>query len=645
MIDHKMKPRNGHTYQIGIVARISGCQGQKEVSLEDQIDHGKEEARQYCDGGLPVNYRTISTKGKGESLDRPELDEIETMLRSGGLDLLVVEDLGRLVRGTEASRLCGIAVDHKVRVIAPNDCIDTADPNWEEDVIGACRDHVGHNAHTSKRLKHKMKNRFVKMGASMARPIYGYSVPKDAKTYNDWLKDETATAVLLELFRRYKAYSNFSVLADWLNKTGVPTGPYDRTKRWDSAKVRRLMSNPLLKGLAWRGSRHTVKHHETGRRISVKNPAGPVYYSCPQLAHVPEILWDEVNEIRQIRNRGLGRKPVDGNDPRAGITRKRTVFPGQHARCGICGRFFYWGGHGKKSGMMCSGVREYQCWNAMSFNGYFASKAIMLSVIQKLEELPEFDATLLEKLNQEAESMKSQSSTKLVAAEQELHVLMQRIGRLVDAISQTGLDDDLQAKLLDLKTQRFQLQQLVQTLKEVPGQAVTIPPMASLKQRVGDALQKLAGESPEFGQLMNRVITDLKVYPYRICDGNRIVMRAQFIFNLVPFVGASVVPGEAEAVLRHEMTVDLFEPPQRVQYRERVVYLQQSGVAIKEAARQLGITQVAAQNAIKLHRFMEEQGIRDPFVAMREPPADDTKMKRHLHPRYDFHSLGTDQPA
>lgn len=129
-----MQPRNGHTFHQGIVARISGCQYQKEMSLEDQVDHGKQEGRLYYDAGIP-EYHIISTKGKGERLDRPELTEIETLIRSRVLDLLVVEDLGRLARSTEASRLCGLAVDHGVRVIAPNDCIDTADPNWEEDVI------------------------------------------------------------------------------------------------------------------------------------------------------------------------------------------------------------------------------------------------------------------------------------------------------------------------------------------------------------------------------------------------------------------------------------------------------------------------------------------------------------------------------
>ena len=35
------------------------------------------------------------------------------------LDLLVVEDVGRLVRGVEAVRIWGIAVDHGTRCIAP----------------------------------------------------------------------------------------------------------------------------------------------------------------------------------------------------------------------------------------------------------------------------------------------------------------------------------------------------------------------------------------------------------------------------------------------------------------------------------------------------------------------------------------------
>src|SRR2546430_2417143 len=91
-------PRNGHTLIVGIVARISGCANQKELSLDDQIDHAKQVVGELYEG--LIDYRVIATKGKGERLDRPELAQIDALLRSSELDLLVAEDIGRMVRGT-----------------------------------------------------------------------------------------------------------------------------------------------------------------------------------------------------------------------------------------------------------------------------------------------------------------------------------------------------------------------------------------------------------------------------------------------------------------------------------------------------------------------------------------------------------------
>src|SRR3954452_25406688 len=93
--DSELRPRNGQTVMVIVVARISGCQNQKELSLDDQEDHAKETVAALYDGS--VEYRVIATKGKGERLDRPELDNIETMLRSGELDLLIAEDIGRII--------------------------------------------------------------------------------------------------------------------------------------------------------------------------------------------------------------------------------------------------------------------------------------------------------------------------------------------------------------------------------------------------------------------------------------------------------------------------------------------------------------------------------------------------------------------
>src|SRR5690606_18309439 len=106
----ELVPRNGVKLIVYIVARISGCANQQEISLDDQADHVKEIITDMYSG--PVEYHTISTTGKGERLDRPELEQIRTELRKGRADILIMEDLGRLVRGVEAVRLFGMAVDN-----------------------------------------------------------------------------------------------------------------------------------------------------------------------------------------------------------------------------------------------------------------------------------------------------------------------------------------------------------------------------------------------------------------------------------------------------------------------------------------------------------------------------------------------------
>src|SRR5262249_20346171 len=153
--------------------------------------------------------------------------------------------------------------------------------------------------------KHKLMNRFKKFGGATAREIYGYIKPEGASTYADWLKDPAATEIYREWFQRLRSgpRPNCTAVADWLNARGVPTGKYCRKATWDGAMVRRVTRNAILKGLPGRGFKHTVKHHELGRRVSVKNPEGPTYREYPHLAHVEADLFDEVNALLERANK------------------------------------------------------------------------------------------------------------------------------------------------------------------------------------------------------------------------------------------------------------------------------------------------------------------------------------------------------
>jgi site-specific DNA recombinase len=130
---------------------------------------------------------------------------------------------------------------------------------------------------------------------------------------------------------------------------------------------------------------------ESGRRISVKNPNGPIFRDYPHLAHVDPIEFDEVNARLAAKNARVGRKPVNGVDLFWQVPRKRTRFPGQHACCWYCGRQHVWGGNGVRMNLMCKGSREWLCWNSVGYSGALAVEWLVQAISSELYDLSGFD--------------------------------------------------------------------------------------------------------------------------------------------------------------------------------------------------------------------------------------------------------------
>lgn len=639
-------PRNGHVLVVGVVARISGCQNQKEVSLEDQIDHAKEVVADLFDG--TAEFRVVATKGKGERLDRPELVEVEEMLRTRELDLLVVEDIGRLIRGTAAHRLCGIAVDHGTRVISPNDPVDTAEDTWEEDVIAACRDHVSHNAHTSRRLKHKLMNRFVKFGGAMARETYGYIVPENAKTYDDWQRDEAATPIIREAARRLRESLNCSAVADWLNQHNVPVGPYCRRIAWDGKMVRRVFSNPLFKGMPFRGAKRTVKHNETGRRIPVKNPDGPVFRECPHLAHLEPDEFDSLQIALDAQNAKFQRKPIAGQDPLLRRPRKRTAFPGQHARCWYCGRQCVWGGNGVAGNLMCAGAREWLCWNSISFPGAIARQKVIDAITSRLYQLDEFEdrfADMIRSATKDASGGVSHRWGELLREEEKLKRERENVKATLKAVGAHSIVQEALAEL-DAHEKRFALER--RQLERCQARRLELPTsIASLREMLAQEFAREAAESAEFGGMLRKLVPEFHVYLVRLCDGGHLFPRAKIRLNLVgSFDDAVRVPGLC-SLLSHELPLDLFCPPQRERIRVEAARLAGQGLTHREIAQRLPEkpTSTAVGNALALQRLMDSQGLASPYIVVDEMPVDYSKLRRQKNSKFRSTPLeGYDRP-
>jgi site-specific DNA recombinase len=635
---HPFVPRNGHTLQVGIVARISGCTNQKEISLDDQVDHGKELTDENYRG--PVDYKIIATKGKGERLDRPELAMIEAEFRKGILDLCIIEDLGRLVRGSEAVRLLGIAVDHGTRVIVINDCIDTADPNWEQDALNAGAEHVAYNTHVSKRLKYKLMRRFLRNGGAPARPIYGYVIPPEAKTYGEWLRDPAATPIIVEAARRLLANLNCSSVADWLNNQRIPTGPYCRRDTWTGKLVRQFFANPLLKGMPSRGNRYTKKMHETGRRISVRNPDGPNYYACPHLAHVEAALFDELNAKLWESNERYRRKSIGaGKDVRKGVSKKRTAFPGQHSRCAYCGAPHVWGGNGITENLMCSASRQWECWNSIGFNGYRAAQKIISAILDELYKLDGFDAQWREMVRAATCDSGLGLDERRKKLERETQELNRQKKNIADTVADYGAEETFKEKLAEFKARERDLARERSAIERLSSSKIELPEsVAQLRSELESYLRQVTIASPEDGELLRRLVPDFRVHLVRLCDGGHLLPRADITLDLGGMLSDLEHVPDIKPFLRRQITIDLFEPAQRERIREETVALHTANPRMtqEEIAERIAEkpTATAVQRALKLHRRMQGMGLSSPYIRIDSPPADYTKLRRHRNSKY-----------
>jgi hypothetical protein len=123
--------------------------------------------------------------------------------------------------------------------------------------------------------------------------------------------------------------------------------------------------------------------------------------------------------------------------------------------------------------------------------------------------------------------------------------------------------------------------------------------------------------------------------------------RAKVTLNLGgTYPDVNLVPG-CEGLLTQELTLDLFDPPQRERIREdavRLANLKLPAWKIAEAIKERP-TATAVQNALALHRKMLSLGLDSPYVVVREPPEDYRKLRRHKHSRYVFQPmLGYERP-
>jgi DNA invertase Pin-like site-specific DNA recombinase len=627
-------PRRGNTYHVLTICRIS-TEYQDLRSNEDQSAYCRRYVEERSRG--PVEYHYLHSRGSGEYLDREELAKATELVESGKIDLVICEDLGRIMRRMHAVIFCEMCEDEETRLIAINDHIDTFREDWRLNALFASFKHEMYNKETSKRIKRTLQNRFEQHGGVLQLPCYGYLKPQGAKTDEDVTKDPEAEPVYDEWFRRLEDGAHYWEIADWLESIEVRPGKKATSGRWSVSLIRGITFNPILKGIRRRNLYKSNRINKTGRRKSVRAaPEELVQRHCPHLAFIEPKRYDRVTHLLKKRNAHLSLAHKEDAAARIGKPWKSTTFPGQHIRCGVCGRIYYWGGNGRSEYMMCAGARQYLCWNGFTIKGTLAARVVPEAVLAKIETLSDFDDEFLGMVREHVQARVGERSRQQVKAQADLAGVEREINNVTDAIARMGFSPSLSAKLGHLETRQTSLAAALADFQRDTCNQVNIPPMPELKRLARESLGKLSAESPEFYRLLCRMTPQMHVFPYRLLEGKTAGLRIHFTLDLASILGPWRDASELHGLLRYKVVLDMFEHPLREKIRKRVVELRKQGVYFRDIVKQLGHACWEVQRAVRLQERMDKNGLMDPYVRLTAPPEDYRNLSKHRHKRFRF---------
>jgi site-specific DNA recombinase len=632
--------KRDHRLRVLFVERVSSPgPGKQDIrSLDDQEAMLREWLKTRTD--LPFEATIVAGSGSGEHLDRKEFLELTALVETSRYDAVICEDVGRVVRRLHAHLFAECCVDHDTRLIAINDYIDTAVDGWQDRSIFSAWHHERSNKDTSERIKRTHRSRFAQ-GGTLSRLMPGYIKPPGAKSDAEICKDSYWEPIYDEWFTRLENGATFSMIADWLNSIGAPTGckrgKQKAKDKYDCQLVAQRTRNQLLKGQRVRNERISKRVNSSGHRRSVKAPPElRLERSCPHLAFIEPERYDRVLALIDHRNGKFGPK---GEDSRKNRPKRRTRAMGQQCFCSICGRLYVFGGHGQRTHLMCDGARQYRCWQGATINGPLAAAKILEAVVREIEALDDFDEAFRTILDEEARRVNNSLDAASSGLNHKLANTQREVGNILAEIRNGTRSQLLGAELCRLESELARLKSTKAENERRRVGKIEVPPVTEIKQRFRETLQSLSVDSLDFAHGLRRLIPRILVRPVRLCDGGQIVLRATFRLQLSNLVDDVETRGVLKQPLERVLTVDLFDRPQRELFRSTIVALRKLGVSECEAARRCGITVTAAQKAAALQRTMDQLEIDDPYEDVTVPPEERRKLRRHRHPRYFFEPL------
>ena len=430
-----------------IYARFS-TEHQSEKSIEEQVA----DCRRWCESnGLSVLGIYPDYAVSGMKASRPQFDAMMDALRIGQADTVVCFDQSRLARDflnwfslrqeleTMGVRIVSITQDYVGGNIYDSSVLI-------QETIIALHNQM-HIADTKRKVKAALRYRAQSGQHTGGKPPLGYDLISKRLVINP-----SEAATVLRIFTEYAAGKSYKQIMDALNADGVKT---KSGKSFGSNSLHDLIKNRRYIGEFTFGGK---AYDNAGHRVRGKVPEDAITIQHPELAIIPESLFEEV-QIRMAKNQHAqaGRKPSAREYPLKG-----KVF------CGECGsamsiaattakghRYTYYECAAQKRTHECAcrKIRADELEDKVSL--YVRSILCNADVV----------ALIRQEVKKEVNSVIAGGIEKAEAAARELSSVDAKLERVVDAIAETGKSDALLSRLRSLEAERTQLQAKLTSLR------------------------------------------------------------------------------------------------------------------------------------------------------------------------------------
>lgn len=621
-----MEPENSGPLRVLTIGRISTVH-QDMQSIEAMYEVVERAIRNVYDG--PFILDKLGEQASGLLVDRPTIVEAMTRIEAGRYDVVILEDLSRAYRNPAFQyAFVQDCVDNDTRCICLNDNLDTADENWEISLSLAAVRHGMSIPDTRKRIKRTATHAF-EQGGMVMRLVFGYRrVTKEAAEAGTdgpkglrLAKDPACTPVIREMAQRVLRGDSYPKIAEWLNTSGIKPGPYVQKGRWTGNRVRDLLRNDLLHGE--RVFRRTLvsTEYRTGHLRRTRNaPENFLRQTYEELAHLS--VEEHARLIAAMNERAAGRtNHARGPDsPLFRRPRSRTVFPRQHATCGICGSLVY---PVEGIALKCSQACRRQCWNRVAPREPVIRRRVLEAVMDLAVKQAGFRVALLNEIHTQVALLQSKSGQEIKALAKRIAETEKRMANITNAIEMaSGPIDVLTAKLETLHKDRDELHKQVAQARAARHEEIGDIADGEIEGCLPEILQHLAAHSYGFADLMRRLIPVFEVHPVQALDTHQVRARARLrvCWTALLDESAGAESGDSGGGGETWLTVDLFDMSQHIADALKLIEQSRPDGSLSKVASALGMTRMRVKRARHYARLMAEAGTDDPYRELTEPP-------------------------